>query len=165
MNGGKPNCGIAWKSWAARLMGLVYLGVGCLFGILTLIQIGNWVSGGYDYYQPHACACLECLHEVEETPDGHVYCAEFPPKDIKMSGISGVRYLVNQFTGGTSGLAGTVFAGLCVFFGGLWLFGLSKKTSLPAWLKGMQVAAPFIAVAAPVFIRLFLWPLGFFSIG
>jgi hypothetical protein len=146
-------------------MGLVYLGIGCVFGLFTAGQIGGWVAGEMNYYRPHACECLQCFHETKKAPDGRVYCAEFPPKDIKMSGISGVRYMINQFMGGICGLFGLVFAGMSVFFGGRWLIGSGGKKPLPVWLKRMLVLTPFVTVAAPVLVRLFLWPLGFFSIG
>lgn len=156
---------MAWRGWIDRTIGLVYLGIGCAFGLATAGHMGPWVAGEYKYYPLHACECLECFHERKKAPDGRVYCAEFPPKDIKMSGLSGVCYMINQIMGGISGFFGMVFAGLCVFFGGRWLFGLSKKKPLPVWLKRTLILAPFVTVAAPVLVRLFLWPLGFFCIG
>ena len=76
------------SGWKQRIKGLVYLGIGSVFGVFAIGLI--WAVNGMDdyYYVPHACECLECAHGTKTAPDGRVHCAKYPPKDIKVSEVS-----------------------------------------------------------------------------
>ena len=144
-----------------RLKGLVYLGVGSVFGLFAMGLI--WAVRGMDdyYYVPHACECLECAHGTKTAPDGRVHCAKYPPNDIKMSEVSAGYVIFCQSVVGLGGVSGLAFAALTAVFGAQWLFTRTQRSPTSRWRIRLRQAAPFGAVLLPASALLFLWPYGF----
>ncbi|MHC4753297.1 MAG: hypothetical protein ACYTFW_25965 [Planctomycetota bacterium] len=149
-----------WSRWKRRIKGIAYVGFGAVFLLFGLGTV--WAVPHIDdyYYVPHACECLECAHEVKTAADGRVYCAAFPPKDIKMSEVSPVDVIFCQFMVASSGTAGLAFAVLTVLFGIQWLFGIRSPVRGGRWYVVMRRAAPVMAFLLPVFSLYFMWPYG-----
>ena len=149
------------SGWKRRLKGLVYIGIGSVFGPFAIGLI--WAVGGMDdyYYVPHACECLECAHGTKTAPDGRVHCARYPPKDIKMSEVSAGYVTFCQSVVGLGGVSGLGFAALTAVFGAQWLFTRTQRLPTSRWRIRLRQAAPFGAVLLPALAVLFLWPYGF----
>jgi hypothetical protein len=149
------------SGWKRRAKGLVYLGIGTVFGVFAMGLI--WAIGGMDdyYYVPHACGCLECAHGTKTAPDGRVYCAKYPPKDIKMSEVSAGYVTFCRSVVGVGGVSGLGFAALTAAFGVQWLFARTQRPPASGWRIGLEQAAPIGAVLPPASAALFLWPYGF----
>lgn len=148
------------SGWKRRLAGLVYLGVGSVFGLFAIGLI--WAVGDMDdYYDvPYDCASMQCAHGTKTASDGRVHCAKYPPKDIKLSEVSAGYVVFCQSAVSLGGVSGLAFAALTAVFGAQWLFTRRQSSPAPRWRIRLQQAAPYLAVLLPASAVLFLWPYG-----
>jgi len=147
-------------SWKRRLNGLIYLGVGGLFGLFAMGLI--WAVKDMDdyYYVPHACECLECLHGTTTAPDGRVHCAKYPPKDIKTGQVPAGYVAFCQVAVGFFGVSGLGFSALTAGFGAQGLVRPTSRLPQSEWSVRLRRIAPLGAVLLSASALLFLWPYG-----
>ena len=112
----------------ARVMGLLYLVLGSAFALLAL----GTVLADYEYYMPHACESFECKHPTRTAPDGRIYCAKNPPKDIRYAGVSPALMRGTKAAGNICGVAGILWSAAGGICGLLWLAGV--------WIPGKPLS-------------------------
>ena len=129
-----------------RAIGFLYLAIGGIFLWFVIMAPGIIKATKPHYYVPHACECLECLHGYQKGPDGHLYCAKFPPKEFLDLNISPFIKKARLFAGAVSGILGLLFAVLMTAAGFLWLLGLWIPTKPARWYTVICRVAPLIVV-------------------
>ena len=139
--------------------GLLALGLAAVGVVLFLAWL--FEAGRLDYFVPHACGGLECLHDTARARDCTVHCAKFPPVDVKMAGGSGRAYRRTRIAGGVSLLLGLLLSAWTVRTG--WHAFTGRATAASLRRVALEWAAPLAAFSFALLARAFLWPLGFFS--
>jgi hypothetical protein len=138
-----------------RAFGFLYLIVGAMF-IWFVIKAPVILKAAvpYNYHVPHACECLECRHGYIEGPDGNLYCAKYPPKEILDQNIPPFIKKARLIAGAVFGILGLLFAVLMTAAGFLWLLGLWIPRKPARWYTVICRAAPIIVIL--------LWIISFF---
>lgn len=96
-----------------------------------------------DYYEPpYSDQCLWCNHQLATSPDGRVYCAKWPPKDIKIASVSPRTKLLRRTAGALCAAAGLACAGWMAVDGWLKFRGRPSRfqSRLSRWM--LRLTAP-----------------------
>ena len=129
-----------------RALGFLYLAIGGIFLWSVIMAPGIIKANELHYYVPHACECLECQHGYEKGPDGNLYCAKYPPKEILDQNISPFIKKARLIAGAVFGILGLLFAVLMTAAGFLWLLGLWIPAKPARWYTVICRLAPLIVV-------------------
>src|SRR3990172_12741168 len=100
------------KTVISRGIGLLYLGIGAVLlwiGSLLADSPGIFNAGDTPYHVPHDCACLECRHGYVSAPNGSLYCAKYPPKELLDARLSPSLKQARLTAGAVCGMLGLGF--------------------------------------------------------
>lgn len=136
-------------SWARRAIGLLHLALGAALigiGLLLAENPGIFSAGSPRYEAPHACVCLECKHGYVRDPNGELYCAKYPPKELLDARMSASAKQTRLSLGATFGIVGLCLAISTLVCGFLWLVGLWIPEKPARWYTVACRAAPLMAL-------------------
>ena len=137
-----PNVG-----FKLRILGFLYLAIGGIFlWVVGMVPCILKATTPYNYFVPHACECLECRHDCIEGPDGTIYCAIFPPKEILDRNIPPFIKKVRLITGAFFGILGSLFAVIMTAAGFLWLLRLWIPARPARWYTVICLLSPITVI-------------------
>jgi hypothetical protein len=139
-------CAVPSVSGKLRALGALYLTLGGMFIFLVAVAPGLIKPTAPEYHPPYCCEALECIHGYKTAPDGGLYCAKYPPKEILDAGISPSVKNARLIAGAAFGVIGLIFAVSTGISGLLWLFGLWIPPKPRPWYAVLCSAAPLIVV-------------------
>lgn len=130
-------------------IGILYLGIGVLFLLMGFLLadspgISSAVAPRYDI--PHACAGLECRHGYLSGPNGRLFCAKYPPKEVLDARLTPSVKRARLTAGATCGILGGGFAILTFLYGLLRLLRRAISTERVTWSILLCRIAPFLTL-------------------